>query len=82
MSEIADTVRQYILREFLPDTDAAELTDTLELIDNNILHSLARLRLRAYLEEEFDVELEIHELDFEHFGTIADIEQLVQSKLG
>ena len=82
MTEIRDTVRTYILREHLPGTDPSELTDDTELIDSGIVDSIARLRLRAYLEEEYDIELQGHELDFEHFSTIADIARLVGSKTG
>ena len=34
------------------------------------------------LEEEYDIELRAHELDFEHFSTIADIADLVRSRTG
>ncbi len=80
MENIAETVKGYILREFLPDVDPDELTRDTELVESKILDSLATLRLRAYLEEEFDIELAGHELDFDNFGTLADIESLVRSK--
>ena len=82
MAEIREILRSYILREHLPDVDPDELTDDTELIDSGIIDSIARLRLRAYLEDEFDIELQGHELGFEHFGTLADITRLVQSKSG
>ncbi len=82
MGDIAETVKGFILREFLPDVEPDELTRDTELVDSKILDSLATLRLRAYLEEEFDIELAGHELDFDNFGTLADIESLVRSKTG
>ena len=81
MGSIGETLRAYILREFLPDVPAEELTDDVRLIDDRILDSIAVLRLRSFLEERFGVELEAHELDFEHFNSIPGLEALVASKL-
>jgi acyl carrier protein len=82
MTQIRDPVRSYILREFLPGAAPEELADDTELLESGIVNSIARLRLRAFLEEEFDVELGGHELGFEHFGTVDRIVELVRSKLG
>ncbi len=81
MSTIRDTVRSFILREYLPGVAPEELGDDTELIESGIVNSIARLRLRAFLEEELDVELAGHELDFEHFGTVERIVRLLRSKL-
>ena len=81
MTSIADRIRRYILDEHLPDTPAEELRDDVELFDNGILDSMSVLRLRAFLEQEYDLAIASHELDFDDFGTIADIARLVQSKL-
>lgn len=81
MGEIGERVKGFILREYLPDVDPVELTYDTELLRSGILDSLATLRLRAWLEDEHDIRLEGHELDFDHFGTIADIERLVESKV-
>jgi acyl carrier protein len=80
MKEIADNVKEFILREFLPGEDPAALTDSTPLIAGGILDSLATLKLVAFLEEQFKVTLAPHETDEEHLGTIADIVRLVQSK--
>ena len=78
--KIGEQVKQYILTEYLPDTDPAELTYQTPLIQSGILDSLATLNLRAWIEDEFEVRLENHELSLQHFGTLADIEALVESK--
>jgi D-alanyl-lipoteichoic acid acyltransferase DltB (MBOAT superfamily)/acyl carrier protein len=81
MTSIRETVRSFILREYLPGASPAELADDTELLRSGIVSSIARLRLRAFLEDEFDVELAGHELDAEHFGTVERIARLVRSKL-
>ena len=80
MSHIEDAVRAYILKEFLPGEDAAELTDATPLITGGILDSLATLKLVAFLEEQYAIRLQAHDVDVDHLDTIADIANLVRSR--
>jgi acyl carrier protein len=80
MGPVGETVKQFILREFLPGEDADQLTDSTPLISSGILDSLATLRLSTFLEQEFDIQMQAHELDEEHIGSIAAIEQLIKAK--
>jgi acyl carrier protein len=80
MGPVGKTVKQFILDEFLPGEDPEELTESTPLLNSGILDSLATLKLSTFLEEEFDIQMEAHELDEEHIGSIAAIEQLVVSK--
>ena len=80
MGSVGETVKQFILREFLPGEDADQLTDSTPLISSGILDSLATLRLSTFLEQEFDIQMQAHELDEEHIGSIAAIEQLIKAK--
>ena len=80
MDEIKDRVKTYILQEFLPGEDPAELTDTTPLITGGILDSIATLKLVAFLEDRFAFMLQAHETDVEHLNTISDIVHLVVSK--
>jgi len=79
--EITQTVREFILREFLPGEDPANLTDDVPLISGGILDSIATLKLVMFLEERYGVRFEAHEADREHLDTIPDIRRLVASKL-
>jgi len=76
MGPVGETVKQYILKEFLPGEDSDQLTETTPLITSGILDSLATLKLSTFLENEFDIQMEAHELDDEHIGSLAAIEQL------
>lgn len=80
MGPVGDSVKQFILREFLPGEDPDQLTETTPLISSGILDSLATLKLSTFLEEEFDIEMEPHELDEDHIGSIEAIEELVKTK--
>ena len=79
---VAQTIKDYVLREFLPGEDPANLTDTTELITTSVLDSLSSLRLVSYLEEEFSISIEAHEADVENLNTIADLTRLVLEKRG
>ena len=80
--EINQSVRNFILHEFLPGEDPDELTDSTPLITGGVLDSIATLKLVLFLEEAYGVTLEAHEMDAEHIDTIADIGRLVAAKKG
>jgi acyl carrier protein len=75
------TVKEYILREFLPGENADNLTDATPLISGKVLDSLSTLKLVAFLEDTFKIQIEPHEADIEHLDTISKIASLVHSKL-
>jgi acyl carrier protein len=80
MTEIGNTVKEYILNEFLPGEDASELTESTPLITGGILDSLATMKLVMFLEERYGITMQAHEADAEHLDTIALIEELVRTK--
>jgi acyl carrier protein len=80
MQEIVSTVRSYILQEFLPGEDPEALTDSTPLVSGGILDSIATLKLVAFLEEQFKIELAPHETDADHLDTLTSIAALVRSK--
>lgn len=80
MDDIKQTVKQYILREFLLGEDPANLTDSLELMRSRILDSMATLKLVAFLEQNYGIKLQAHEANPANLSTIADIATLVERK--
>ena len=80
IQDIKETIKAYILEEFLPGEDPAELTDSTPLITGGILDSLATLKLVLFLEERFHIKIEAHETMVDYLNTISDIAQLVNSK--
>lgn len=81
MEETKEAIRRYILKEFLPGEDPAELTDLTPLITGGILDSLATIKLILFLEERFQIQMQAHETMVDYLNTISDIAQLVHSKL-
>lgn len=81
LQEVKEIVKGYILEEFLPGENPAELTDSTALITGGILDSLATIKLVAFLEQRFQIKIEAHETMVDYLNTIPDIAQLVSSKL-
>jgi acyl carrier protein len=79
---IHDTVKSFILDEFLPDESPDALEDSTPLITTSILDSIATLQLVTFLEEKFDIQIQAHETSVDHLNTLSDIVRLVASKKG
>ena len=62
MENIREVVRQYIINNFLPGENPANLTDDTELKESGILDSISTLKLVTYLEEHFKIEVEISQI--------------------
>jgi acyl carrier protein len=76
---VADRIRGFIKEEVVLDAEAS-LADDAPLLEG-ILDSLALMQLVAFLEEEFDTEIDDTDVTSENFRTIADIERLVGARL-
>jgi acyl carrier protein len=80
MEAIKQSVKDFILKEFLPGEDPHELKEDTPLITGGILDSIATLKLVTFIEERYQLTLQAHEADVEHLNTIQDIHKLIVSK--
>jgi len=81
MDDVRETVKQFILENFLPGENPKNLTDDTELKESGILDSLSTLKLVSFLEERFKVDFEADDLEAGNLASLASIERLVQSKM-
>jgi acyl carrier protein len=79
--EIQSVVKAHILEQFLPHAAPDELTAETPLIAGGILDSLATVRLVAFLEERFGIEVKAHEANAENLASLAQIADLVRRKV-
>jgi len=79
---IADELRRFLLAEFLPGEDPANLKDDTPLRTGGILDSVATLKVVSFVEQRWSIEIDAHEAGVEHFDRIADIAALVKRKRG
>ena len=68
-----ELIRQFILTTFLPGESSHNLRDDTSLLTSGILDSLAALQLISFLEQRFEIELDVYETTAEHFDCIEDI---------
>lgn len=78
--QIRDSLREFILAEFLPGEDAAFLEPDTPLFSSGILDSIDTAKLALFLEERFDITLRASQLQEETFGTVDAIVELVQTR--
>ena len=80
MSDVKNTIREFILSEYLPGESPANIKDETPLRTSGILDSMATLALVSFLEQRFAVEFDAHETGIEHFDRLDDITNLVIRK--
>lgn len=80
MGSIGQVVKEFLLTEFLPGENPDNLTESTPLLSSGVLDSLATLKLSMFLEEQFGVQLDAHELEEDSIGSLEKIEKLVESK--
>jgi acyl carrier protein len=80
MDDIKNTIREFIVRDYLPGESPASLRDETRLQSSGILDSLMLLGLINFLEREFDIELSVYDTGVESFDRLGDIARLVARK--
>ena len=75
-----DTIKQFILSEFLPGEDPNQLLPSTPLITGGILDSLATLRVVEHLETTFSIRIEAHEADVDNLDTLEKMAVFLQGK--
>ena len=73
-------MKEYILKEFLPDEAPENLAYSTALVTTGILDSLATLDLVSFLEETYGIKVAAHEVGVDHMNTIDEIASFVISK--
>jgi len=82
VSNVKETLRQFIVKTYLPGESVENLQDDTPLRTSGVLDSMATLRLVSFVEKEFGIELEAHETGIETFDTVGGIADLVVQKRG
>jgi len=79
--DAAERIKDFVKQEILFEDANAALNDDTPLLAG-IMDSLGLMQLVAFLEEEFDVEIDDADMTADHFRTITDIVELVNGKVG
>ena len=79
MQSIEQRVRKF-LRETYPVANETELSSEQSLLDSGVLDSIGVLNLMTWLEREFDIYVEDHEVIPENIDGIGSLVRYVESK--
>ena len=77
MADSTPQVKQFIVDEFMPDVSVDELNADFDLLEGGVVDSLGLLKVVAWLESEYDLEVDDSELGPDSFRTVAAIKEYV-----
>jgi len=80
IEEITEPIKSFILDTFLPGEDPDMLEYDTPLISGGIIDSISTLKLVTFLEEEFDIQVQAHEMNADNLDTLVEITSFVLSK--
>ena len=79
MSAVADQIRAYIEDDVL-EPGTGSITNETQLWDEELIDSMGIMMLIAHIESDYDVDIEVKDVDVEHFKTVNNIAKLIESK--
>jgi acyl carrier protein len=75
-------IKKFIVTEFLTDVAADELPSDYDLLANGVIDSLGLLKVVAWLEQEFRVEVGDLDISPDNFRTVAAIQSFIAASAG
>ena len=76
---IADTVKAYILEEFLPGESPSSIDETTPLITGGIIDSIGTIKLVNFLEKTYHIQFKAFEFN-DNLDNIRSIVKVVEKK--
>lgn len=80
MSDFSAKIKEFIMTEVSPDLGLTELDDDQPLIDAGIVDSLGVLKILAFLDETFGIDLSSDEVKLENFRNVRSICQMIEGR--
>ena len=73
MNEFSEKIKAFIMSEVNPDLHLERLDDHEPLIESGIVDSLGVLKILAFLDETFGIDLSSEEIKLENFKNVQSI---------
>ena len=80
MSVVADQLREYIENDVIEPGSVTQLTNETQLWDEELIDSMGIMMLIAHIESEYDVDVEVEDVDVENFKSVNKIAALVERR--
>ena len=81
LESIKRVLKDYILEDLLPGEDPDALEDTTPLVTGGVMDSIATIKFATFVDEKYGIDLEAHELSADYIDTLAQMADLIFSKL-
>ena len=81
IQSIKDAVREYLAAQLLPGEDPSALADDRPLITGGLMDSITSVSLITFLEEQYGVSFEAHEIGIDYLDSVGDIARTVADKM-
>ncbi|MET9324285.1 phosphopantetheine-binding protein [Streptomyces sp. NPDC003038] len=72
-----DTIKNFVITEFLPGTPAGELAADHDLLNDGVIDSLGVLKLIAWVEDRFELAVGDGDLDPDNFRSVQAIDTFI-----
>jgi acyl carrier protein len=72
-------IKGFIVEEFMPDISVDDLESDYDLLTGGVVDSLGLLKFVAWMEDEFDIEVDESELGPDSFRTVTAIKEFVDT---
>lgn len=80
MDDVMRTVRDYVVNQYVEDSDEQEVTPATRLISGNVVNLSSMDTLRRFLERTYAIHIPDEDFTSEQFDTVERIAALVRSK--
>ena len=81
MKDIEQTIKEYIMKEFMYDKPTTVLENDLPLIEEGIIDSLGIFVLIAFIEDQFKIKIKPEDVVLKNFESVNAVKVLILSRL-
>ena len=75
-----DVILHHLLSDYINEEDKEGFNEESKLITSGLIDSISILKLVDYLEEQFGIEFEPHEVDQENLNSVTKIIEFISMK--
>jgi acyl carrier protein len=76
--DLSLNIKEFVVEEFAPDITVDELDSDFDLLEHGIIDSLGLLMMLAWVEEHFDVSVDVAEVEQHDFRSVDAICALIE----
>ncbi len=80
--EMQDTIRQFVVENFLAGKDDPGLDNSDSLLDARVIDSTGVMEMIEFIEDKWEISIEDSELTPENFDSVSRVATFVTAKLG